>query len=139
MTLPRLMISSVLQLFPSIFKYSFVFDFEFFCLNFFYLNRLLGSSTVVFFVFCDLDWGWGREGYSHLYGLYDYVLLWGIWMGKWIQRVMHAFKLSQIPIQCQCCLIMGLFSLCPLLPVSGRGWGGGGRVGDLILPSCIPY
>ena len=58
------MISSVLKLFPSIFKYSFVFDFEFFCLNFLYLNRLLGSSTVVFFVFCDLDWG---EGVTVIY------------------------------------------------------------------------
>ena len=30
----------------------------------FYLNRLLGSSTVVFFVFCDLDWG---EGVTVIY------------------------------------------------------------------------
>lgn len=72
MTLPRLMISSVLKLFPSIFKYSFVFDFEFFCLNFLYLNRLLGSSTVVFFVFCDLDWGWGGRG------LLSFI--WALWL-----------------------------------------------------------
>ena len=35
----------------------------------------------------------GGGGYCHLYGLYGYVLLWGIWMGKWIGRVMHACKL----------------------------------------------
>ena len=59
MTLPRLMISSVLQLFPSIFKYSFAVNFDFFL-----LNRLLGLSTLVFFVFCDLDWG---EGVTVIY------------------------------------------------------------------------
>ena len=87
----------------------------------FYLSRLLGSSKVVFFVFCDLDCGEGGGGYCHLYGLYGYVLLWGIWMGKWIRRVMHVCKLSQVPIQCQCCLMIGLFPRCLLLPGSGRG------------------
>lgn len=37
----------------------------------FYLNRLLGSSTVVFFVFCDLDWGWGGgELLSYIWALW---------------------------------------------------------------------
>ena len=87
----------------------------------FYLNRLLGSSTVAFIVFVDLDWGGG--GYCHLYGLYGYVLLWGTWMGKWIRRVMHACKLSQVPIQCQCSLIMGLFFLLSLITRVWKGWG----------------
>ena len=131
MTLPRLMISSVLQLFPSIFKYSFMVNFDFFLLE--PIVRFIYSC-----LFCFLWLGLGGRGYCHLYGLYGYVLLWGIWMGKWIGRVMHACKLSQIPIQCDCCLIMGLFFSLSLTTRVWKGGGGGGG-GVLILPSCIPY
>ena len=96
----------------------------------FYLSRLLGSSKVVFFVFCDLDCGEEGGGYCHLYGLYGYVLLWGIWMGKWIRRVMHVCKLSQVPIQCQCCLMIGLFSPLSLTTRVWKGWEGSW--------SCLP-
>ena len=110
------MISSVLQLFPSIFKYSFMVNFDFFLLE--PIVRFIYSC-----LFCFLWLGLGGGGYCHLYGLYGYVLLWGIWMGKWIGRVMHACKLSQIPIQCHCCLIMGLFFSLSLTTRVWKGWG----------------
>ena len=113
------MISSVLQLFPSIFKYSFMVNFDFFLLE--PIVRFIYSC-----LFCFLWLGLRGRGYCHLYGLYGYVLLWGIWMGKWIGRVMHACKLSQIPIQCHCCLIMGLFFSLSLTTRVWKGWGGGG-------------
>ena len=110
------MISSVLQLFPSIFKYSFMVDLDFFLLE--PIVRFIYSC-----LFCFLWLGLGGGGYCHLYGLYGYVLLWGTWMGKWIRRVMHACKLSQVPIQCQCSLIMGLFFLLSLITRVWKGWG----------------
>lgn len=131
MTLPRLMISRVLQLFPSIFKYSFMVDFDLFLLE--PILRFIYSCLYCFLGL--VGGGGGGGGYCHLYGLYGYVLLWGIWMGKWIQRVMHTCKLSQIPIQCQCCLIMGLFFPLSLTTRVWKRWG----EGVLILPSCIPY
>ena len=78
-------------------------------------------------LFCFLWLGLGGGGYCHLYGLYGYVLLWGIWMGKWSRRVMQVCKLSQIPIQCQCGLITGLFF--PLSLITRVWTGGGGTLG----------
>lgn len=79
MTLPRLMISSVLQLFPSIFKYSFMVDFDLFLLEpilrFIYscLYCFLGFSrgegegkgvTVIYMgsmvMCCYGEYGWGN-------------------------------------------------------------------------------
>ena len=89
-------------------------------------------------LFCFLWLGLGGGGYCHLYGLYGYVLLWGIWMGKWIQRVMHACKLSQIPIQCQCCLIMALLFPPSLTTRVWKGWESGGGGGGGFSWSCLP-
>ena len=125
------MISSVLQLFPSIFKYSFMVNFDVFLLE--PIVRFIYSC-----LFCFLWLGLGGGGYCHLYWLYGYVLLWGIWMGKWVRRVMHVWKLSQIPIQCQCCLIMGLFLPLSLTTRIWKGWeGGGGSWSCLLHP--IPF
>ena len=131
MTLPRLMISSVLQLFPSIFTYMVYFDF-------FLLKPIVRFIYSCLFCFLWLGLGMGGRG------LLSYI--WALWlcvaMGN-IDGEMDSVGnacVQTLPDTNSVSVLLNYGIIFPSVPYyQGVEEVGVGRGGVLILPSCIPY
>ena len=130
MTLPRLMISSVLQLFQSICKYSFMVNFDFFLLE--PIVRFIYSC-----LFCFLWLGLAGRG------LLSFV--WALWlcvaMGNMDGEMDSEGNacVQTLPDTNSMSLLLNYGIICPSVPYYQGLKGVGEGDGVLILPSCIPY